>query len=720
MKSATSAFITRLANIANEKPRWLAKIYYGTEVNDYFLCSTDRIKILGFGICNPYIKQFGTLRIGVDEDTFFAPPNEVEITLMRNSTTENLLNSYAIGKKVQLWQWFLGLPSYSDALPLGTFIIQNPPDIALGEFTISCVSDESKMYEEIPKELLNLTDYPDMMEENNNNPWPIILGQLLNSGNSEDLYLNSYRSIVGIAYCIDKGLYKFLYYRHGSVNREVGIGTPYQYEDVAGGLYAALEFNEGVAVYNEETGDYYRVINVNPYDAINQGYSRSLRILPTKEASDNNVPTWKYACDLDRTTEAYLDNTIGWDTLSLEFTECQNIGINLPPGENSYFRIRAAMNIEWLTYQATIQFWYDNLLGTPVKRLEETFDTTGYHITASTFTDPDGIPLDLSKAKIVIQVPAAQKAKIDGLHIWLQYWSERDAVKIILRDKAIRRRQTGGRSIRFIPDEREVPFKLSRIFVDGKGPSDQSGKGWYYYHPLSILYFILNKMALVPSGEINVDQWDDIYTDMGLVWLFGKNVHQKVNPKELLETCLRECFLKMWRNADNKFEVFKVNTAHTPDMIFSNQSSNIYIMKDFKWGYTDAFYNKFELKYMWSPAKNDFQEIYLKDRNNDADLQSSYTNYSNIESPFVYPEFEWIHQIGVMDKIYAELKKYWKQLKIWIEFDTSLVGCRLEPGDTIRTNHSSQSWVEASKDFQVLSIDQNNNIVNIRAIEVIP
>jgi len=143
-------------------------------------------------------------------------------------------------------------------------------------------------------------------------------------------------------------------------------------------------------------------------------------------------------------------------------------------------------------------------------------------------------------------------------------------------------------------------------------------------------------------------------------------------------------------------------------------------MKDFNWGYTDAFYNKFELKYRWGPGKNEFQELYLKDRSNDGDLQTSYANYSNIESPFPFPEFEYVRSKDVMDLIYPLLKKYWKQLKIWIEFETSLVGCLLELGDTIQINHSAQTWTQGDKNFQVVEIEQDNNKVFIRAIEVIP
>jgi hypothetical protein len=54
-----------------------------------------------------------------------------------------------------------------------------------------------------------------------------------------------------------------------------------------------------------------------------------------------------------------------------------------------------------------------------------------------------------------------------------------------------------------------------------------------------------------------------------------------------------------------------------------------------------------------------------------------------------------------------------------VEFETSLAGCLLELGDTIQVNHSAQIWNQADKNFQVVELEQNNNTVRIKAMEVI-
>jgi len=722
VKTPTLAFNTRLPKIAGEKPLILAKIYY--DDSNFFLCSTERVKIES-DIYNPWVVNFGTLNMEISEGVHFAPPNQIDITLVRNSTTENLLGAYTKFKKVQLWQWFESLSLWNDALESGTFVIDKITNIELGQFTISCISDEGLFLDDIPKEQLNSTDYPMIPLDNEGLPWPTILGDMKMSSSEENRYLRAYRHKACVARCIDMNTMKFLVHRHPSVNCQsidYGCEVIQAEQGLAGSIEKfASNLMEGQKNWDEISGDYYRIADLKPYDSTNKGYGRIIRILPRHPWSDNNVADWYNACDLDILTYAHLSGTNRMLSLGFLFKiDCGNIGQYKPDGITYYYRILVACNIVelsggivWLRY---------GVGGT--QHLEQGFTTTGYHITSSYIQS--AVPLNLYLNWVQAEVTSGNSASIDGLHFYIEFWSELEPTRTKLIPTAPKRQETNlRRGIEFLRESLEPSQKLSNILIEGEGPADQSGQLGPSSHPLTILYFILTKMVGVPGSEIDLSSWTPIHSRYGSFWIFGKCVPEKVNPKEFINTLLHESMLGLYRGADNKFKLFEINYANpSPNMVFSNKKGDVYLMKNFNWGYTDAFYNRFNLKFWWSWVASFFQEDYLKDRANDytpyaESLLESYEKYG-VESSYPFEEFEFIYDKAVMDLIFAKLKKYWKQLKIWIEFDTSLVGCLLELGDTIQVDHSAQTWAQASKNFQVTKIEQNNNRVHVKAIEVIP
>jgi len=292
------------------------------------------------------------------------------------------------------------------------------------------------------------------------------------------------------------------------------------------------------------------------------------------------------------------------------------------------------------------------------------------------------------------------------------------------------------RRIQHTVEETYPLIQLDQIYgevlgIDNSFWLNNTGKNWVYSHPVSILYSILTLFAGIGDTRIDDDQWDTIYKSMGVDWVFGYAFSQKKSIGEILTSCLRESNLVLfngfgkryysnaWRT-DNRYRLFKLNTAKTtPDMVFSDKEADIYLMKDFRWEWTKTVYNLFNLKYAFNHAIGDYQKIYKEDRTSDSDLQTSYEKYRNTEIEYPNPQFDWIRYESVMDLWFAEAKKYWKQLKVWIEFETSLVGCLLELGDTIQVDHSAQTWAQADKDFQVVELEQMGNSVRIKAIEVI-
>jgi hypothetical protein len=262
--------------------------------------------------------------------------------------------------------------------------------------------------------------------------------------------------------------------------------------------------------------------------------------------------------------------------------------------------------------------------------------------------------------------------------------------------------------------------KLNNVFGEIKGIADQSGNSWQTGHPVQIIYAILKGIAGLPSEELDASQMDLVYDDMGIVWEMGRFIDNPMNIKQMLSDCLQSANLFLFRGADDKYKIVRYNKARTsPDMDFSDNEFDVHLMKDFRWGFTDTFFNLYNLEFHWDANKNEYREKYSQDYESDADLRMSYVGYNSIEVEYPYVESRWINSLAVMDLLYLELKKYWSKLKIWIEFETSLVGCLLELGDTIQVNHSAQSWTQEDKNFQVINLEQNNNTMRIKAIEVI-
>lgn len=716
MKTPTPNFNNRVVKIAGEVPLLLFKVYY--DASNFLRLSTKYVLVSEATEVQykPYIEELISLRYGGNEDDHLFAPNELEISLIRNSETANFLDRYVKGQKVEAYFWFESLYFQTDLLPMGIFKINEVRDIGLGSFRLHCLSDESKFFEEQPIDLLNDTDYPSMLPGNKSEPWPMVLGDFTNPATSQYRYMDAYRPKLTICYCIDEGEFKFLNYRHGEKDPQSVTTRAFQYEAVGGGLFSTIEDDVETRAWQQSiTANHERIIDIDPYTAVDRGYARAIRILPAKPATDNVCPDWKDACDLNRNSVATLSAFL--DTLSLEFNELEEIGSILPASETNRFVFRFGLNLDAVVGSVTVRLFYDG-----TQRISQVFNTTGYKISSGWWGSPD--PLDMTKLKIQASIGVGSGADIDGFHVWILYWSEQNVPPMIWAPKKAPRRRgrtiAANRSMKEIPDKTEPEYKLSEIFAEAQGPANYSGIGpMDYTHILASLYFILGRMVGYPDTEIDrIGSWYSVYLDMGDNWKFGINLHTKENPKLLLESGLEEAQLKMWRNCDNMFAIFRSNkAAASPDMVFSEQKENVYNLIDFRWGYTDVFYNKFDLKYRWGPGKNEFQEVYQKDKDNDSDLLASFNSYG-IESPWPSPEFEWVQDEATMDLIFGVLKTIYSASRIWVEFKTTHIGCLLELGDTIRTNHSSQTWSESAIDFQVVQIEQEDINFLIRAIEV--
>lgn len=712
MKSATAAFLDRIRGasgerIAGESPLFLAQISLAYPLSGTILISTERIKI-GANLYNPWVTQFGSIRFGLDEDSYLSAPNNLEITLIRNSDTEKLLNYYQKTHKIVLKQWFKSLTSESDALPLGTFVVDEVTDIQQSSFRLVCVSDESKLITGLPQEKLNKTDYPVLLNENEGTHRPLVLGRMYpqNAG-SDYAYINAHLQDCSPAFCVDTENFKYLIHRHKNADAKA-VNSYYAFQYLSSQkLFAELSY---FSVYHNPTTKEWQIDIADP-GSVTLGDKRSVRIMPKRPYGDNTADYPERAFDLDRSTTTQLGLN---DLLSLRCDRIENLAKYKPawnPGW--YWRARLAFTIDYI--EGTVQASLNGIL-------MGDYTTAGYK-ESGVLVESNAPDLDSAVFVIWIRQTAGSGSFIDGVHLIIDFWDDMG----IEVDYKMKRVPSSNFDLLFrrgferIVTRKEAEIKLNEIYGWIRGPDDVSGNFWNYDHPVNLLYLILNKIADIPSSEIDGSNFNTVYGLMGTSWSHGYFVESPKTAKEFLQSCLREGNLKMFRDASDKFRIFRSNyAAASPHMIFSDKKGSVYLMGNFNWGYTKTFYNYFDLQYKWNHGKSEYLGTVLKTPDNDSDLATSKTRYSNTISEYPYPELDWIRDKTVVDLLFAELKKYWKQTKIWIEFDTSLVGCLLELGDTIQVDHSAQAWTQASKNFQVMEIEQDNNRVNIKAIEVIP
>lgn len=870
MKTPNNLFLSRLLKTEGQAPRILVEIRCGYPNGDTTLyCSTERLTIGSYEF-KEYVLNFGSLLSSVGESEYLAPPNSFSFSMMRNGDTEKLLEAYQKNNLVIVKQWFKDLTSYSEALDLGTFMMNCPSDINLSSFTVNCVSDESEISSDFPKVLIN---------EEEEIYAPCVLGKLWSAWeDNTKRYLDCYLPNTAPAYCTDTDTLRphLIHQVYGGDAEGINPDRTYQYYPDDGYEFYAYILNY-LADYNSITGGLSIAIDFPTEE--DQGYARRLRLLPELAISTNDVTDWKNACDLDYNTEAeigvgkslalgfnsrnkiarYNPDGLGYGTLGIGWsmrrtqalspvskvraklqtgppTRVYDFGVFDSTAVMTYYDTSSVPDIPFqnvLLYDGSTyenetedaadegtadvfhsttsallknigdilyvgmngKFENCNVIlstvgvgGTVVWEYWRSTPGTGtwvaftpsggvYHfsnpaklvrfpdlplwvstrvnnilaywvrarVTGAFSTAPIGTQININQSKpyvannfdpadVIISLTREDTngypIRIDGFHLIIDYYEDmgyllRKKIRAIPNYDEFHKvnlvRQPNG----YVKTKVNPDIKLENVFGEIKGMVDQSPNYWQTGHPVQIVYAVLKSIAGLPSmpdpaSELDEVQMDSIYEEMGTSWEFGRFLENPMNIKELLRDCLQSANLFLFRGADNKFKIVRYNKVKAnSDITFTDGDASVYLMKDFCWGFTDSFFNQFNLEFHWDANKNEYREKYTKDRTNDSDLQTVYERYSETEIEYPYVESRWINSLAVMELYYAELKSYWSRLKVWVEFETSLVGCLLELGDTIKIDHSAQVWGVDAKKFQVMSLEQMSNIVRVKATEVI-
>jgi hypothetical protein len=597
---------------------------------------------------------------------------------------------------------------------MGQFFIDSVEEVTEGQVIIACSTDEGKLIKEKPERQLNQTDYPELPNDSKDVRWPMVLGDLYESGNDR-AYLMQRIGNACPAFCIDGDNFKYLAYRHQNVDgKAVNPNWIFQYFPA---MRQLAEFGYFSVTHSPGNNEYY--IDINVPDGVGLGECRIMRVIPEKIITASTTCTDPVkAIDLDRDTYAIFGSVTNY--LNLQTDHLKSIGTYKPSWDPGYYYIvRLGFNLRNVNGTWGVQVISHGYVAN--------YSATGYNETGIIIQSNNP---DLDVLSVLFRIGGdTTHAEIDGVHFKIEFW---DDMGISYETTRVRIPRNNfdlmfGRGYKREVVRKDEHIKLNEIYALVQGADDPPGSypAWAYDHPVTIIYYLLNKLAEVPESEIDLVNFNSVYTDMGSSWSFGRFLDEPRTVKELLQSCLREANLKMFRGEDNKFKLFRwMRAAATPDLVFSNASRNPLLMKDFRFYLSDVAYNWFDLEYRWNYAKGEFGKRLQRTPNGELEgglgntfCNSSYEKLGNVKSEYPWPQLEWVRGAVTADLHFSEILRCWWKPATIVEFASSLAAGVLNPGDTIRTNHPGQRWLEANMDFQVLDVEKNGNQIDLRAIE---
>ena len=727
MKTWTAPFTTKVEKLQGEQPCKLVHINYGTSSHLY-LTDADQTIVLGGNTYYPYILSMGSLSFEMPEEDVIGTVANLDIQIMRNATTDVLLNNLTKNRNVEIWQYFIGLAD-ADKLALASLIIENIVDVNQSQFTLKLKQNELKL-KEIPDKEFNKTDYPFVLEENIGIGVPIVLGDVKTASPYTDR--KSYRSrkcsaVAGM--CSDKNDFKFL--GHKLAGHTIAGHTPPQaFKFESGwGLYAYLESDgigqsDGNIVYAQDTSGNGLAIDLNTPFATYPGTRRKVFIPPDIEGQNNQASQWKNASDENSLTACNVDDA---QILQIGFSDkgsfLKNADVVL---RYVGFRINSTIA------GGTATFYWGRYGGT-----EYTLGTgslvAGYYYTIPEL-DLDTYELSDYYLKVVGGGGVGASVTIDDCFIELVYKDGMDTLKKIVNAspaekwaghlpgmiRAEEKRWLAGNKIN----------ELNEIFFEMGGINtviQPISTSYTYNTPIYCLYALLKFICGLTDSEIDGNSTDSAYSHLNTLGLnnCGWQIKEKNNASIYLRELLTQSMLGLFRGYDNKWKLFKVNKAESTIPVFRDLDQHdaltspaiVYQMTDFKFYQSEVFYNKFILNSHYNTGLGNYDSKLTKDRINDTDLATSYSNYNNDERLFEL-DCNWLRQSTVVTNLFTVLKKWWKQTKLIVEFDTNLVGTKLELGDTIEVNHKAQTWQSDLKNFQVIGLGQTGNTIHVKGIEI--
>ena len=737
MKTWTANFTTKVEKQEGEQPCFLVTIEYGLLGYTLKLTNADKNIILGSDTYKPYIINIDPISKEIPIEEYIATINNGSLRIMRNSDTDILLTNIIKNHEFKIWQFFDGLVD-ADKLSLGTFMVNSITGVTQSYIEITFKNRETELVD-LPKDRFNLTDYPNCLEANIGQGVPFILGDITDviypSGSPPYIMPYHLHKRPSVVACFNSNRAERKFLAHKLSNDAVQSQEPTYVYKLEGDHYARLELGAGIPNYSWDlTGNKLEIIvnDAGTGGSTTYGDRRAVRIMATMKGQLNQSLDWQDATDLDTNTTATVNNS---HRLELTFQQP-----NFLPSKNSdYFIRRAGFYISSVGSGATLSFYIGRYGGSPT--LLGTTGAGGYDESFDISAVLDLETYKLTDYYLKIESNSANDSQVDALYLYLIYEDGMDIeesteVQTIGITK-INRRRSGSSRLEPAPIVYGKPYKegytINDIFCSALGPNTvlQPGSISYPYdHPLYLITFILNRiLGYSLTTEIDGTSFDDAYTYLNLegrTWHLGRQVQTIENALDLLGNILSQCFLKLFRGDDGKWKLFKINKYGGETITYfrdydkhdsATDPAMVYQMTDFKFYQNPSFFNKFIMNYHLNLGIGKYDFTLTKDRNNDAQLLTSYQEHSSSEIIYPVQEYDW-HRQSPETNLFLLLKKFWRYPALIIEFDTNLVGTKLEEGDTIRTNHKTQAWTSNLKDFQIFGLEQDGNTIHIKAIEI--
>jgi len=719
MKTWTSAFQTKVEKLQGEQPCRLVDINYGTSSHLY-LTDADQTLVVGGNSYYPYIFNRISVGVEIDESEPISSVANLDLILMRNATTDVLLSNHTRSHDVVVSNFFIGLAD-ADKCKICSLKIEAIVDVTQSQFTLKLKQLEIQL-KNLPIDRFDRTSFPQLLKGDENEGMPIILGDVETGvGVTVRKSYRCRKNSSNKGFCTDVSDNKFLVHNKLGSTSE-GQGYAYKFES-RWNLFAFLEADgigqaDGNNVYSVDLSVGRVSVNLNLSDATYPGVRRKIFILPEIVGRNNTATNWKNAIAED--TSVYCE-VIAGGILELNFADLDSFLKNADcVMRYACFYVSAIEDGATATFYIGRYGGTETNLGTATTTGEKNFSVTAYMDLDTYKLNDYYLKVTATTGYVRIQDVMLEVVYKDGMEVHNIIRHRIDPTRPYKVEEELYP-HTIWEPLKATPTE----TISNDIFLEAKGCNNVI-RSYAYNHPVYCIYYILCNICGVSGAQIDTTSFDDAYTYLS-GRICGRQIQEIKNAIEYLSEILMQTGLRLFRDADNKFKLMRWNynpggtipVFRDLDMHDALTSpAMVYQMTDFVFYENEKFYNKFILNYHYNAGRNLYDAAYLKDRSNDADLATSYSNYGSDERAFEL-DCNWLRMYADVNALYLKLEKYWKQFHLIAEFDTNLVGTKLELGDIIRTNHKAQTWNSNAKDFQVIGLEQSGNTIHVKAIEII-
>jgi len=352
---------------------------------------------------------------------------------------------------------------------------------------------------------------------------------------------------------------------------------------------------------------------------------------------------------------------------------------------------------------------------------------------------------------IKIECGAGESCDINGLHLKMQFESNKKPVKTIIPGvPSIPRTVRSFLGQEFIHWSRPIApilipvTGINNYFYNGDGVNTViDSQSFDYNHPVYITQYILRQILGYLSTELQYSSFASTFawlangsgpvTEPFVAWKFAGCLNTEKPGGDWLLDILNQCACWLYWGGESGWNLFPINYNNIVTGILTfKDTDSIRPLIDFKFYRTPYIYNRFIFNWDYDYATGSFRQQTIYDQSNKTELATSVTDYG--ETIYPIQDYFFIHELAQVENLYKIYKRTWKDPRWIIEFETRLSASWLEIGDNITIDHKACTGINSNSgtalnnptgsptgtNFQILEHRQEGNRIFIKAVEIIP